>query len=277
VTVKEFVAAMVPEPDTRTSHATARDANLAATPTKAESIATLGAVPRRILAIAAHPDDLDFGAAGTTAALTAAGDEVVYCLVTDGEAGGFDNSVPRSEMARIRRREQTAAAAVVGVSELHFLGAPDGRVVADLELRKALSRVIRQLKPDLVLTQSPVRDFDRVYASHPDHLATGEASLAAVYPDSRNEFAHPELLADEGLEPHVVPVVWMMAGPELNHFVDITDTFDAKIEALLCHHSQMREPERIPDMMREWARHVALLAGFEEGRLAEGFRLIQTG
>ncbi len=231
---------------------------------------------RRFLAIAAHPDDLDFGAAGTTAALTAAGDEVVYCLVTDGDAGGFDNTISRDEMGRIRRREQTAAAAVVGVTELHFLGVPDGRVVADLELRRLLSRVIRQVRPDVVLSQSPVRNFDRIFASHPDHLATGEATLAAVYPDSRNEFAHPELLDVEGLEPHEVPEVWLMGGPDPDHFVDISDTIDQKVQALLCHESQHREPGRLPAMIREWSMHTAAAAGLPEGRLAEGFRRIKT-
>ncbi len=231
---------------------------------------------RRVLAIAAHPDDLDFGAAGTTASLVAAGDEVVYCLVTDGDAGGFDNTITRPRMAELRREEQTAAAKVVGVTDLHFLGYPDGRVVADLELRKAITRVIRQVKPDLVLTQSPERNFDRIYASHPDHLASGEATMCAVYPDARNEFAFPDLLANEGLEPHSVPEVWMMAGPGSDHFVDITDTIEAKIEALLCHASQMRMPDEMPARIREWGRQVAIAGGLGEDRYAEGFRKVNT-
>ncbi|MEZ5376994.1 MAG: PIG-L deacetylase family protein [Acidimicrobiales bacterium] len=231
---------------------------------------------RRVLAIAAHPDDLDFGAAGTTASLVANGDEVIYCLVTDGDAGGFDNTISRSRMAEIRREEQTAAARVVGVTELHFLGYPDGRVVADLELREALTRVIRQVRPDLVLCQSPVRNFDRIYASHPDHLATGEATLSAVYPDARNEFAFTRLLSEEQLAPHSVPEVWMMAGPDLDHFVDITDHIDAKIEALLCHESQIQDPSSMPDRIRDWGRQVAERAGLGPGRMAEGFRRIDT-
>lgn len=179
-------------------------------------------------------------------------------------------------MAEIRREEQTAAAKVLGVTELHFLGYPDGRVVADLDLREALSRVIRQVQPDLVLGQSPVRNFDRIYASHPDHLAAGEATLAAIYPDARNEFAYPHLLTDEGLQPHSAPEVWMMAGPELDHYVDITDHIEAKIEALLCHASQMREPEAMPERIREWGRQVAERAGFGPDRYAEGFRKIDT-
>ena len=235
-----------------------------------------GAMADRFLAIAAHPDDLDFGAAGTTASLTAAGHDVIYCLVTNGEAGGFDNSISRSEMAEIRKTEQTSAAQVVGVDQLHFLGFPDGAVVADLALREAISRVIRQVRPDKVIVQSPERNYDRIYASHPDHLATGEATICAVYPDSRNEFAFPALLADEGLEPHTVPEVWVMEGGQGDHFVDTTDYIDAKIEALLCHKSQMQTPGEMPERIREWGRDVGLRAGFDEGRTAESFRIIAT-
>lgn len=230
----------------------------------------------RFLSIAAHPDDLDFGAAGTTATLTAAGHEVIYCLVTNGDAGGFDNTISRAQMAEIRQREQTAAAKVVGVDELHFLGFPDGAVVADLELRKAISRVIRQVRPDKVITQSAIRNYDRIYASHPDHLATGEASLSAVYPDARNEFAFPELLSQEGLQPHAVGEVWVMGGSESNHYIDITDTIDLKIEALLCHESQMPTPEEMPDRIRAWARETGVIAELDAGRMAEAFRTVNT-
>ncbi|MEM8924347.1 MAG: PIG-L deacetylase family protein [Actinomycetota bacterium] len=230
----------------------------------------------KYLHVAAHPDDLDFGAAGTTATLTAAGDEVVYCLVTDGQAGGFDNTITREQMATIRREEQTAAAKVVGVTEIHFLGFPDGAVEANLALRKALARVIRQVRPDRVVTQSPERNLDRFYGSHPDHLAVGESCLNAVYPDSRNEFAFPELLADEGLEPHTVSEVWLVGGPDPDHHVDITDTFDRKIEALLCHVSQIQDPENMPTFLREWAERNGKAAGLAEGRCAESFRRVIT-
>ena len=230
---------------------------------------------RTFLHVAAHPDDLDFGCAGTTASLTLAGHRVVYCLVTDGQAGGFDNTISRDRMAEIRRAEQTKAAKVVGVDELHFLGFPDGAVEVTLELRKAISRVIRQVKPDVVVTQSPQRNLERIYSAHPDHLAAGEATLCAVYPDSRNEFAHTDLMA-EGLEPHSVPEVWLIGGPDPDHFVDITDTYEAKVEALLCHDSQMQDAGRIPVLMREWGERIAIEAGLGDDRLAEGFRKIAT-
>ena len=230
----------------------------------------------RYLHIAAHPDDLDFGVAGTTATLTALDHDVVYCLVTDGDAGGFDASISRARMAEIRREEQTKAAKVVGVEELHFLGFPDGAVEAGLELRRALTRVIRTVRPDVVVTQSPERNYERVHSSHPDHRATGESALDAVYPDSRNEFAFPELLAQEGLAPHTVSEVWLVGGPDPDHFVDITEVIDRKIDALLCHQSQLRSPEKMPDLLRDWSAAQGRKAGFPEGTLVESFRRIET-
>ncbi len=230
----------------------------------------------KILCIAAHPDDLDFGCAASVAAWVADGHEVVYCLVTDGQAGGFDNTISRSEMAEIRRREQTEAAKRVGVTELHFLGFPDGAVEYTLELRAALSRIIRIVRPERVVTQSPERNYDRIYGSHPDHLATGQAAMAAVYPDSRNEFAFTHLLEDEGLEPHTVPELWLIGGPGANTYVDTTAWIETKIEALLCHESQMRNPGDMPDRIREWGRGMGKAAGLPEGRTAEQFRVIDT-
>src|SRR5512132_1245677 len=186
---------------------------------------------QRALVICAHPDDVDFGAAGTVATWADVGIQVAYCIVTDGDAGGFDPSVPRAEIPGIRRAEQTAAAKAVGVHDLTFLGYPDGRLVATLELRRDLARVIRRVRPQRVLCPSPERNWQRIFASHPDHLAAGEAALAAVYPDARNPFAHPELL-DEGYEPWAAPDVWMMAAPLRNRWVDVPAMFPRKLEAL---------------------------------------------
>ncbi len=235
-----------------------------------------GTIPKKILCVAAHPDDLDFGCAASVASWVDQGHEVVYCLVTDGQAGGFDNSISRDEMAEIRRREQTEAAKRVGVTELHFLGFPDGSVEYNLDLRCAISRVIRIVKPDRVVTQSPERNLDRIYGSHPDHLATGEAAMAAVYPDSRNEFAFPHLLHEEGLAPHTVPELWLIGGPDPNRHVDVTEWVESKIEALLCHESQMQAPDEMPDRIREWTRRSGEAAGLEPGRCAELFRVIDT-
>lgn len=233
-------------------------------------------VPAHILVVTAHPDDVDFGAAGSVATWTSAGAEVTYCVVTDGDAGGFDPAVPRTEIAGIRRAEQAAAASVVGVDEVIFLGYPDGRLEATIGLRRDLARIIRQVRPERVVCQSPERLWERIFASHPDHLAAGEATLCAVYPDARNPFAFPEL-AEEGLEPHTVAEVWMMASPRVGTFVDVTDTLDKKLEALRAHVSQETDREGLlEERMRGWLSHNASLAGWTDGRLAEAFFRMAT-
>jgi LmbE family N-acetylglucosaminyl deacetylase len=231
----------------------------------------------RILVIVAHPDDVDFGAAGTIAGWTEAGLDVSYCIVTNGDAGGSDPSVPRAEMAILRQAEQTAAAKQVGVHDLHFLGYPDGRVEPTLALRRDLTRVIRLLRPDRVVCPSPERNYARVGVSHPDHRAVGSASLDAVYPDARNQFAFPELLAEEKLEPWTVREVWISGTATPNHYVDITDTFERKLAALRSHASQISDPDALGERLRGWLGMAAAQAGLPEGRLAEGFQVLETG
>jgi LmbE family N-acetylglucosaminyl deacetylase len=229
----------------------------------------------RVLVVVAHPDDIDFGTAGSVATWTDRGIEVTYCLVTSGDAGGDDRSQPRADMAAQREAEQTNAAKHVGVSDLRFLRHPDGRVEYTLELRRDLSRVIRQVRPQRVISMSPERNFERVYASHPDHLATGQATMAAVYPDSRNPFAHPELL-EEGLEPWTVPQLWIQLRGESNVYVDTTDVFDRKLAALLSHESQIADPEWADTLLRDWGAMNAKHAGLPDGRLAELFYAIDA-
>jgi len=228
----------------------------------------------RALVITAHPDDVDFGAAGTVANLTDAGAVVTYCLATDGQAGGYDESISRPRMAAIRREEQTKAAAEVGVTDLVFLGHVDGEVVFDLELRHAMSRVIRQVRPQVVITQSPTINITSVYGSHADHVATGQAAWTAVYPDARNPFAHPELLTS-GLEPWSVDEIWIMFGSgnpgEQVEVVDITTQIDRKIRALRCHESQHRDPDGLEERVREWWGAMAVEAGLPDGSYAERF------
>ena len=234
-------------------------------------------VVERALVVVAHPDDLDFGAAGTLATWTDAGIEVSYCLITDGDAGGFDAAVPRSEIAGIRQAEQRAAAKEIGVEDVVFLGYPDGRLTSTIELRRDISRVIRQRRPQRMLIQSPERNWERIYASHPDHLAAGEAAIAAVYPDARNPFAHLDLAA-EGLEAWTVEELWVMASPPEgnNRWVDVTDTFDRKLAALQAHVSQTAHMTDLEPMMRGWGARNAMAGGLAEGRLAEAFRVLDT-
>lgn len=233
---------------------------------------------RNILVIAAHPDDIDFGCAGSVATWTAAGARVTYCLVTSGDAGGSDRSSTLEQRRTLREAEQTAAAKQVGVSELIFLRHPDGRVAPTFDLRRDLSRVIRTVRPDRVVTQSAERNLRRIYASHPDHLATGSAAIDAVYPDARNPFAHPELL-EAGLEPWLVPEVWIM-GPQASMgdvtYVDITDTFDAKMAALRSHVSQVTNAPDVDERLRGWGVELAALANLPDGHLAEAFTVVDT-
>jgi LmbE family N-acetylglucosaminyl deacetylase len=230
----------------------------------------------RVLVVAAHPDDIDFGAAGTIASWTADGIEVAYCLATRGESGGFDET-PRELMPAIREAEQRAAAAAVGVKDVEFLdGYADGALYVTHELRRDIARSIRRFRPDRVLTQSPLRRWDRIGIGHPDHLAAGEATMAAVYPDARNPFAHPSLLADERLEPWTVREVWLMGSPGADHAVDITDTFEAKLEALRAHVSQTAHMDDLAGMLRGWLALNAEAAGLPAGRLAEAFTVLHT-
>jgi LmbE family N-acetylglucosaminyl deacetylase len=229
----------------------------------------------RVLVVVAHPDDVDFGAGGTVAAWVEEGIDVAYCLVTDGDAGGHDPSVPREEIPAIRRAEQTAAAKELGVSDLIWLGYPDGQVVVSLALRRDIAGAIRQVRPQRVVCPSAERYYARVFASHPDHLAVGEATLCAVYPDARNPFAFPELAA-RGLEAHIVDEVWVTGGPEPDTYVDVTDTFDKKVAALRAHVSQTGRMDDLAGFLRTWLEATAARGGLAPGRLAEAFRRLDT-
>ena len=249
-------------------------------------------LPDRVLVVVAHPDDIDFGSSGTVAQLTNAGSHVAYCLVTSGEAGEDDMTVDSSELAAMREAEQTAAAAEVGVTSLHWLRHPDGMVQADMKLRCDISRIIRIEKPDVVISQNPGRNFDSVYGSHPDHLETAEATLRAVYPDSRNPRSFTAELLDQGYEPHTVPHVWVV-GIDQNLFIDINDTFGTKMRALRSHASQVAKRDAefdLENLMRGWGERLANQAkeagiehfagngeaGDPTNRLAEGYRILNT-
>jgi LmbE family N-acetylglucosaminyl deacetylase len=233
---------------------------------------------RRVLAVMAHPDDVDFGCAGTVATWTDRGIEVVYLMVTSGEAGGFDDGMTREEMRALRRDEQRAAAKCVGVTDVRFLdGYADGRVEATLDLRRDIARVIRQVRPDRVLTQSAERHYERIYPSHPDHRAVGSAALDAVYPDARNPYAFPELVDGEGLEAWTVREVWTCGGPLAQHYVDVTGAYPRKLAALRSHVSQTgHRGDDLDEMIRGFLAGNAAAAGFPEGRLAEAFHVINT-
>lgn len=231
----------------------------------------------RVLCVAAHPDDIDFASAGTVAHWVDQGVEVAYLIVTRGDAGGFDDT-PRDRIPIVREAEQRAAAAALGVERVDFLdGYADGRVTSSLELRRDITMAIRRFRPDRILTNSPLRRWDRIAGpSHPDHLAVGEATTCAVYPDARNEFAYPELRGAPGSQPWTVREVWYSGGPDPDHLVDITATYDRKLAALRAHVSQTAHLDDLDEKLRERLRTLARDGGLSEGRLAEGFSVIST-
>ncbi len=224
--------------------------------------------PEKALVVVAHPDDAEFGCAGTVARWTQAGTEVSYLICTDGAAGSADPAVSRADLARIREEEQRAAAAVLGVSRVEFLGRPDGALRVDDALRRDVTRAIRRLRPEVVVCQNAVRHYANLGGNHPDHLAAGAAAIEAVYPYARNPYAFPELL-EEGLEPHEVAEAWVTGTEFPDHFVDVSSTLDRKLAALACHRSQHRRDPA------EWVRARLADNGRPHGlAYAESFRRV---
>ena len=230
----------------------------------------------RVLVVTAHPDDVDFSVGGTVASFTDAGIEVAYCIITDGDAGGIDWAAGRTEVAALRRREQVAAAAVLGVEDVRFLGYKDGELAVNLDLRRDISRVIRQVRPHRVLIHSPERNWRRICEMHPDHLAAGEAAMFAIYPDARNPFAHPSLLAGEGLAGWAVAEAWIFGTPTPNHWVDVTEHIDRQLAALREHHSQTDHMVDLVDSITGRRAAQAAEAGMPQGHLAEAFMTVNT-
>lgn len=220
---------------------------------------------KTVLAVAAHPDDIDFGASGTIAALTDRGVEVSLCLLTAGDAGGFSLSRSPQETAQLRRAEQQEAAGVVGISSVSLLEEKDGFVQPSYELVGAIVRSMRRIRPDAVLSFHPERAWDRLQKSHPDHLACGEAVVRAAYPAVENPFAYPELQA-EGLEAFKIRHLLLMGAPadRVNLRVEITGYQEKKLSALGRHFSQHRDAQRMGDYVTEQMRAVHGAGGYAE-------------
>src|SRR5437868_9287510 len=235
-----------------------------------------GRLPKfqKVLVVSAHPDDPDFGAGGSIARLVDSGAEVVYVIVTDGSQGGEDPSQKDSELVAIRAKEQRAAARVLGVKKVEFLGYKDGHLAPDLKLRRDIVRMIRKHRPELVITHIPGRVLDApMGGSHPDHLAVGEATMAAVYPDSRNPRAFRSLLK-QGFAPHIVNEVWIPYWTLGDYFVDISKTLDLKLAALKKQKSQGAKPGQEWDVdkwMRKRHRDIGKKGGYT---YAESFKRI---
>ncbi len=209
--------------------------------------------PQKILVLLAHPDDPEFFCGATLARWAAAGHAIHYCLLTCGDKGAPNREVHPSELCSNRVEEQRAAAAVLGVQQVRFLGYPDGYLVPDMELRREVVRIIRQEKPDVLMTCDPTMLYSMGNRlNHPDHRAAGQVVLDAVFPAAGNHLFFPELLA-EGLEPHTPREVWVSLPKEPTIFLDVTEYWEKKIHALYEHKSQIGEPAKLAERMR--ARH----------------------
>ena len=229
---------------------------------------------KRVLAFAAHPDDIDFGAAGTVAAWTAAGVDVTYCIMTAGDAGGFEPG-DRSNVSELRSSEQQAAAELAGVRDIHFLGERDGFLAVTPEVTEKVVALIRRVRPDVVLSMHPERNWDRIQASHPDHLACGEIVTRAVYPAAENPFAFPGL-AEQGLEAYKVPWLWFYGAPREreNHAVDVSAFVDTKLAAIRVHASQHPDVAGMEAAVQAMLQDNARRFGLPDGASAEVFHAV---
>lgn len=237
--------------------------------------------PRRVLLIQAHPDDAEFMCGGTVAKWVQEGAEVHYCSITSGDKGTSDPTITGPEIASLREREQRNACEVLGVTCVTFLGYQDATLVPDLALRRELTRVIRRVRPDVLMCQDPTMRFSgQRYINHPDHIAAGEAALAAVFPSARDHKTFPELL-DEGLEAHITPEVYIFGAKDADMWVDISSSIDTKIAALREHRSQVGDRDtELTEMIREWGRETARLHPHKPddfGEFAESFKYMKLG
>jgi LmbE family N-acetylglucosaminyl deacetylase len=208
---------------------------------------------QKILVILAHPDDPDFFCGATLARWASMGHHIQYCLLTRGDKGVRDTIVNPKELAATREIEQKNAAAVLGVKQVDFLDFEDGYLVPDLNARKLVARVIRQVRPDVVVGCDPTHVFGENNINHPDHRAAGQIVVDAVFPAAGNPLYFPELLNDEGLEPCGVKEVWLTVTSQANTTVDVTEYWPKKIEALHCHETQISDMNQLDERLR--SRH----------------------
>lgn len=225
-----------------------------------------------ILAIGAHPDDIDFSASGTIAKWVKDGALAYYLICTNGNKGSDDFQMTSKKLAIIRCQEQQKAAKILGVKKVFFLNHNDGELRPSLKLKEEIVKVVRQIKPTVVITMDPTMRYstDRGYINHPDHIAAGEAALSAVFPFARDHLTFPDLIG-RGLMPHKVKEVLMTTFDDPDYWVDITETIDLKIKALREHPSQINDPDHMETMIKEWA---SKLARKTKSKYVEGFKRI---
>lgn len=216
----------------------------------------------RGMVVIAHADDAEWGCSGTVAKWCAEGWDVTYVLCTDGSKGSDDPNLTSEDLANTRRREQLKAGKVLGLSKVVFLGYEDSVLQPTLELRRDIAREIRRYKPDVLICMSPTRGLSgNGYIGHPDHYASGEATLSAVFPTARDRLTFPEMLK-EGLEPHKVREVWVMDDDDADKFVDVTEYMCTAVKALKSHQSQVGK-EDVDKYMRQWRSRVGDKVGFK--------------
>ena len=218
-----------------------------------------------VLVLSAHPDDAEFGVAGTVAKWTQNGKRVVYVICTNGDKGTTDPDLKPEQLIKIREKEQHTAADLLGVNEVLFLGHPDQGLEDTPEFRKEIVRLIRLYRPHILVTSDPYRR----YIWHRDHRIIGQVALDAVFPFARDHLAYPDMAA-EGLQPHKVKEIWFWGADDINHRIDITATFDLKLAALKCHESQVRE-FKTPNIGKWLKKRCKEMANGEGYELAEGF------
>jgi LmbE family N-acetylglucosaminyl deacetylase len=217
--------------------------------------------------VVAHPDDAEFSSAGTIARFAKEGKTVTIIQVTSGDRGSSDRAATPETLAATRESEEREAAQRLGASEVVFLRQPDGALVPDIELREKITRMIRTHRPDVIVTHDPFRP----YALHPDHRAVGMATHDAVYPTARDHLYYPDHLAS-GLEPHKTAEIWYFGSEEPDVYIDITDSFDLKVNALLAHKSQVGDGENLAERLRERSADLAKDQPYE---LAEAFKSVK--
>lgn len=238
-------------------------------------------IKKTILAVGAHPDDMDFGASGTIAKFITEGYDAYYVLCTDGSRGADDPEMTHEKLAATRKREQLAAGKILGLTDIFFLDHPDTQLVVDMQLKEELVRIIKQVRPQIVITMDPTFYYsiepmwgDAHFINHSDHRAAGLATMDAVFPLSRDRLTFPQHEKD-GLHPHVVEELWFTNSIEKRHLVDITSTFEKKLRALECHTSQFDDFPAVKKRMTTRAIAFAKEEGFT---FAENFtRLLLPG
>ena len=230
--------------------------------------------PQKILVILAHPDDPEFFCGATLARWAKAGHEITYCLLTCGDKGSSDPNISTDDLCLRRQKEQGNAAKIIGVKEVHFLDCPDGYLAPDMDTRREVTRAIRQFAPDILVTCDPTNIYpsDFYPLNHPDHRAAGQVVLDAAFPAAGSHLFFPELLA-EGFTPHTPNEVWISLTKQANTKVDVTETWERKIEAILEHKSQIKDPEMVRERMLKFGKTEDSLE--DAPRYEEHFRVIR--